>query len=1029
VNRTSAFGDLLSQTGFLTSAGPAEGLILRNSVAANSVLERVGAAFSTRPYGLGADAIFCSQGAPVLAFKDLTSEEPDDQTLLRIQAIAWNGAFAPIVLVATPSRVVLLNGYARPSKFLRDVSLTTFEFSDLFRDYRPLSNACGRVSVEAGLFWESEFAKKLDRRTKVDAVLLRELNALELALRELGLEPLMSQKLIGRTIFAKYLLDKGLLTTTALRKIAGAEHFKEVLASESAICRLFEWIKQTFNGDLFPPDVENEQRLLKRSHLDLLSRFFDGEELATGQKSLFVFRFDVIPIEMISSIYEQFAHSAAGAEAFSQGLHYTPSNLVDFILDQVMRTAPETVSVLDPSCGSGVFLVESFRQLVARRARLEGISRQLIRDVLHNQVFGIDVNKAALQVTAFSLYLTALELDPAIGEPLEALRFDKLIGRSLCHADFLGPDVFSRRKFNVIVGNPPWTYAGKRKEGPSVAESGWSLGATPSRSPDWRFLWRARDVSASDAWVALLMKATPFFSKAKAGKLARRELFATFKNVRLINMSQLRGEGLFPSLPRSYTASVDNKRDILDTSRKPNLAPALLLVAQVGRGTSPVFVANMPWSPTFRRHGLIQKPSFASIGIDCERAVNDASILKSFVLGNAREAETMCHLADDRKLVRLGTWLRVNNIPADQGFQIGGGDQNSAKHLIGFPKLTPETYTPLNVSSKLPRFNHGLVHRPRNPHIFRAPLLLCPEASFSKALQIGRYSAALSGRDVAFSDSIVGISFAESDLRFAKALLALLNSKVIAFQIAFGASNIGIKQPKVEKIDLDELRIPDLSAIPAALLNELAGLADALRHRGGVSQSTLSDLDKTVYRAYRIRADDATVIDDVFVRSRSLFLDSHSARRETVQSVSDRELAGYAAEFTRAMNRLLARTSYLRTTRVTVVRFGMHVLGLRFTLTRGGLRPGDQFSVSNPLLFEGRLFAELGGSSVPEFHASRRYIAFNGADVYLLKPDERRLWRRSDAQCDATELYSHEQLGAFGESEKPLMVASDARLH
>ena len=71
----------------------------------------------------------------------------------------------------------------------------------------------------------------------------------------------------------------------------------------------------------------------------------------TGQLSLFPYRFDVIPVELISSIYEGFVHSAAttrrdGDETKSaDDVHYTPLTAVSMVLDQVFHglTGDETV--------------------------------------------------------------------------------------------------------------------------------------------------------------------------------------------------------------------------------------------------------------------------------------------------------------------------------------------------------------------------------------------------------------------------------------------------------------------------------------------------------------------------------------------------------------------------------------------------------------------------------------------------------------------------------------------------------------
>ena len=86
------------------------------------------------------------------------------------------------------------------------------------------------------------------------------------------------------------------------------------------------------------------------------------------------------------------------AEAAARGTHYTPVNVVDFLLTQVFddglfgsELCPEA-KVLDLSCGSGVFLVESLRRLIAKRlAAGEKHTRDLVRDVLYNQVYGVDI--------------------------------------------------------------------------------------------------------------------------------------------------------------------------------------------------------------------------------------------------------------------------------------------------------------------------------------------------------------------------------------------------------------------------------------------------------------------------------------------------------------------------------------------------------------------------------------------------------------------------------------------------------------
>jgi hypothetical protein len=369
--------------------------------------------FDRRRFPLPVDAMFRSGGNPTIVFLDATEEEPDDGQLAEWHSLAWNFGLAPLLWVATQSRLLLFNSYAPPAVAPAQVRIAEF---DLTQEgvYERITTVCGRLAFDTGSFWRSSFARKINRKERVDSVLLRELATLEELLRGSEFSPLLAQKLIGRTIFLQYLVDRGLLTSDRLVRLFGLPELSDLMRVPESANLLFDWMRATFNGDLFPPDIKHERDLVGLPQLSVLADFLDGLEPSTRQFRLFPFRFDVIPVELISSIYEQFAHSVAGRDAAAQGLHYTPINLVDLALDQVFATLSPRAVILDPACGSGVFLVEAMRRLVFLRSQTETPSRELVRDVLYNQIHGVDINPGALQVTAFSLYLAALELDPEI---------------------------------------------------------------------------------------------------------------------------------------------------------------------------------------------------------------------------------------------------------------------------------------------------------------------------------------------------------------------------------------------------------------------------------------------------------------------------------------------------------------------------------------------------------------------------------------------------------------------------------------
>jgi len=172
------------------------------------------------------------------------------------------------------------------------------------------------------------------------------------------------------------------------------------------------------------------------------------------------YSFDAIPLEFISSIYEVFVGRN------SSGVYYTPGFVVDFMLDAVLPwdSADWDLRILDPACGSGVFLVKAFQRLV-HRWRLANDGNEppapLLRQLLENNLFGVDIDPHAVRVASFSLYLALCdEVDPR--HYWRQVRFPRLRERQIIHSDFFYQDkpLFREHpqlpKYDIIVGNAPW---------------------------------------------------------------------------------------------------------------------------------------------------------------------------------------------------------------------------------------------------------------------------------------------------------------------------------------------------------------------------------------------------------------------------------------------------------------------------------------------------------------------------------------------------------------------------------------------
>ena len=188
-------------------------------------------------------------------------------------------------------------------------------------------------------------------------------------------------------------------------------------------------------------------------HLKTLADFVSGR-LRGRQRFLWrLYSFDVVPLEFISSIYEEFVTA--------KGAHYTPGYLVDFMLDEVLPWGGDQwdLKILDPACGSGIFLVKAYQRLIQRWKNAHPDQKPAaddLRKILQRNLFGVDIDPHAVRVASFSLYLTMCdELDPK--SYLNATKFPPLRDQTLICADFFQEDVagFStaRRRGELRLGS------------------------------------------------------------------------------------------------------------------------------------------------------------------------------------------------------------------------------------------------------------------------------------------------------------------------------------------------------------------------------------------------------------------------------------------------------------------------------------------------------------------------------------------------------------------------------------------------
>ena len=129
----------------------------------------------------------------------------------------------------------------------------------------------------------------------------------------------------------------------------------------------------------------------------------------------------------------------------------------------------QKVKVLDPACGSGAFLVYVFDYLLAENLRVGAIlgdlfsSEEYVRDILRNNIYGVDLNEESVEITKLSLWLKTAQknkqlttLDENIKCGNSLIDDPEVAGKKAFNWQEEFPEVFVRGGFDVVVGNPPY---------------------------------------------------------------------------------------------------------------------------------------------------------------------------------------------------------------------------------------------------------------------------------------------------------------------------------------------------------------------------------------------------------------------------------------------------------------------------------------------------------------------------------------------------------------------------------------------
>ena len=719
--------------------------------------------------------------------------------------------------------------------------------------------------------------------------------------------------LVGRALFARFLIDRGLLNARTGPDLGVP--FEQCFASAKSSKLICEWLDRTFNGDLLPLADKRYRHFFTGLGGDadtvfgcltnVLYRAPDGQLPIAETWSAIDFAH--VPVGLLSEVYEQFAHehgplldaSAPRSRKLArvESIHYTPHRIAKFMVEEALAgipmDKPHEARVLDPAAGGGVFLTLAYRELVAMRWRAHGRrpGRKQLRSILNQQIRGFDINVSALKLAALGLYLTALELDANPTDP-EGLAFEPLLGNVLYLArgpgeshpnphilGSLGPAIGPEHnsQYDVVIGNPPWT-SWQRPPKNDDGELAWT-DLNPLAEALVTRIAASRLTAATAADHPTLAAVATSYTNAdrvpdvpfvwRAMAWARPGGVIAFAlHGRLLFKQSAGGaharKALFSAL---RVTGLVNGASLRQENVWPNTdAPWCLLFAvnAVPLPRQSFYYVNPVLETRTNAAGIMRVDFASSEPIEFGRLAEDPALLKYLYRGTGADADVVLHVRRLDATPLKEYWGQLG-LHGGEGYQRGAGTAIHA-WMRDMPHLTPQTRLPFRVTpAALPLFGKQPVARCRKPEIYRAPLVLWPAAVRENRDYGG---ALLVDANLLYSESFTGYSTAGysgpgTALGLAQYLHVLGYSKLFTYWALMTSAQFGVERDALQKEDIDAFPVVTFAQLAPDVRDDLARVSRSIV----AGKRPWRAVDELVSQIYHLSRSDQQTIDDTLAVS------------------------------------------------------------------------------------------------------------------------------------------------------------------
>jgi type I restriction-modification system DNA methylase subunit len=428
----------------------------------------------------------------------------------QLRRYAWS-AKLPLSILTDFEEFAVYDCQIRPN--VNDKPSTARVFYCTYKEYgdkwEQIAKIFSKEAVLKGLF-DKYASEKTTKRgtTTVDKEFLAEIEewrnelAKNIAIRngKLSVYDLnfAVQKTIDRILFLRICEDRGIERSEQLLSYVNGGRIY------SRLFELFEKSDERYNSGIF--HFRREKDRPEGPDEISVNLKIDDDVLAKILKDLYYphspYVFSVMPAEILGNVYEQFLGKVIRLTASHQakveekpevkkagGVYYTPSYIVDYIVKNTVgklcegKTPKqiEKIKILDPACGSGSFLIGAYQYLLdyhrdwyaegekgeksvksvkgvkgGKRKVYQGKGGQWFltidekKRILLNNIYGVDIDSQAAEVTKLSLLLKVLENETQESLRLFHERALPDLGNNIkCGNSLIGPDFYQNRQLSL----------------------------------------------------------------------------------------------------------------------------------------------------------------------------------------------------------------------------------------------------------------------------------------------------------------------------------------------------------------------------------------------------------------------------------------------------------------------------------------------------------------------------------------------------------------------------------------------------